>query len=170
MLFYRLNTRAVGSIRPRQRVLRARLIAALAIVLAFSTLETAIADDGPPIHFYADLSADEQSAVTISPALGRVDFVLDRKTLQFSWVLTYSDLTSEPKALGVHGPQTPGGNAGLLFNLAEPGFLSPVEGSTIINDGELEYLLTGKIYVNLRTVKYDLGELRGQIMRKRPAD
>jgi hypothetical protein len=30
--------------------------------------------------------------------------------------------------------------------------------------------LTGKVYVNLRTVKYDLGELRGQIMRKRPSE
>lgn len=128
------------------------------------------ADEGPPIHFYANLSADEQSAVTYSPGTGRADFVLDRETLRFSWVLTYSDLTSPPTGIGVHGPQTPGGNAGLLFDLAPSGFASPVKGSTILSEGELEYLLTGRMYVNLRTVKYDLGELRGQVMRQRPAE
>jgi hypothetical protein len=126
--------------------------------------------DGPPIHFYADLSADEQSAVTDSPALGRADFILERATLRFSWVVTYSDLTSAPTAAGLHGPQTPGGNAGLLVDIAESGLGSPIKGSTIITDGELDYMLTGKVYVNLRTVKFDLGELRGQIMRKRPSE
>ena len=128
------------------------------------------AEDGPPIHFYADLSADEQSAVTNSPALGRADFVLERATLRFSWVVTFHDLTSAPTAAGLHGPQTPGGNAGLLIDIAKSGLGSPIEGSTIITDGQLDYLLTGKMYVNIRTAEYDLGELRGQIMRKRPSD
>ena len=129
-----------------------------------------LAEDGPPIHFYADLSADEQSAVTKSPALGRAEFVLERATLRFSWVVTFHDLTSAPTAAGLHGPQTPGGNAGLLIDIAKSGLGSPIEGSTIITDGQLDYLLTGKMYVNIRTAEYDLGELRGQIMRKRPSD
>ena len=86
-------------------------VAALALVFTFCIADMSFADDavGPPIHFYADLSADEQSAVTDSPALGRADFILDRATLRFSWVVTYSDLTSAPTAAGLHGPQTPGG-------------------------------------------------------------
>ncbi len=142
----------------------------LAVILTLWLAETLIADDGPPIHFYADLTADEQSAVTDSPALGRADFVLERASLRFSWVVTYNDLTAAPTAAGLHGPQTPGGNAGLLVDIAKSGLGSPIEGSTIISDGQLEYLLTGKIYVNVRTVQYDLGELRGQIMRKRPGE
>ena len=128
------------------------------------------AEDGPPIHFYADLSADEQSAVTNSPALGRADFVLERATLRFSWVVTFHDLTSAPTAAGLHGPQTPGGNAGLLIDIAKSGLGSPITGSEIITDGQLDYLLTGKMYVNIRTAQYDLGELRGQIMRMRPSE
>lgn len=147
-------------------------VTALAFVFAFCIADTSFADDadGPPIHFYADLSADEQSAVTDSPALGRADFILERATLRFSWVVTYRDLTSAPTAAGLHGPQTPGGNAGLLIDISETGLGSPIKGSTIITDGEVDYLLTGKVYVNLRTVKFDLGELRGQIMRKRPSE
>jgi len=147
-------------------------VAALAVVLTCWMADTSFADDadGPPIHFYADLSADEQSAITDSPALGRADFILERATLRFSWVVTYSDLSSAPTAAGLHGPQTPGGNAGLLIDISETGLGSPIEGSTIMTDGEVDYLLTGKMYVNLRTVKFDLGELRGQIMRKRPSE
>jgi hypothetical protein len=146
------------------------LIGALAFNLVFWMPEISVADDGPPIHFYADLSADEQSAVTESPGVGRVDFVLERETLRFSWVLTYSDLTSLPTGIEIYGPQTPGGNAGLLMNLAQSGLRSPVEGAAILSDGELEYLLTGRMYVNLRTTNFELGELRGQIMRQRPTE
>ena len=45
---------------------------------------------------------------------------------------------------------------------------SPLKGSRKINDGELEYLLTGRIYVNIHTTKLPAGELRGQMMRQRP--
>jgi hypothetical protein len=153
-------------------MVRNKALLGLVYILCVWTADASAADDedGPPIHFYADLSADEQSAVTDSPALGRAEFILERATLRFSWVVTYSDLTSAPTAAGLHGPQTPGGNAGLLVDIAESGLGSPIKGSTIITDGELDYMLTGKVYVNLRTVKYDLGELRGQIMRKRPSE
>jgi hypothetical protein len=153
-------------------MVRNKALLGLVYILCVWTADASAADDadGPPIHFYADLSADEQSAVTDSPALGRAEFILERATLRFSWVVTYSDLTSAPTAAGLHGPQTPGGNAGLLVDIAESGLGSPIKGSTIITDGELDYMLTGKVYVNLRTVKFDLGELRGQIMRKRPSE
>jgi hypothetical protein len=151
---------------------RNKALAGLVYILCVWIAGASAADDadGAPIHFYADLSADEQSAVTDSPALGRADFILERATLRFSWVVTYSDLTSAPTAAGLHGPQTPGGNAGLLIDISETGLGSPIKGSKIITDGEVDYLLTGKMYVNLRTVKFDLGELRGQIMRKRPSE
>jgi hypothetical protein len=142
----------------------------MAVAFALLIPDILSAQDGPPIHFFADLSADEQSAVTDSPALGRADFLLERATMKFSWTVTFRDLTSAPTAAGLHGPQTPGGNAGLLIDIAKSGLQSPISGSAIITDGQLDYLLTGKMYVNIRTIKFDLGELRGQIMRKRPGE
>ena len=44
-----------------------------------------------------------------------------------------------------------------------------MEGSVTLNEGQLEYLLTGRMYVNLHTVKYPNGEIRGQLSRQRPA-
>ncbi len=125
-------------------------------------------DDGPPIAFYADLSADEESAETYSPGKGRFDVTLDRKTLRFAWKVTYNDLTSPLTSAAIHGPQTPGCEAGVLIDLAPKGPRAPLEGSVVLNEGQLEYLLTGRMYVNLHTAKYPNGELRGQLSRQRP--
>jgi hypothetical protein len=146
---------------------------ALALLMGVSLGPTAQAQDysgteGPPIKFSASLSADEQSAPTESPGSGQAEFVLDRPTQRLDWTITYSGLTSNAVAAHAHGPQTPGGNAGVLFDLAPEGMKSPLKGSRKINDGELEYLLTGRIYVNIHTTKLPAGELRGQMMRQRP--
>ena len=125
-------------------------------------------EDTRPIRFYADLSADEESAPTESPGKGRADFVLERATLKFSWTITYDGVTSPVTEVWIHGPQRPGTNAGKLIDLAQQGLKSPLQGSIVLNEGQLEYLLAGRLYVNLFTTKYkDGGELRGQITRAR---
>ena len=123
---------------------------------------------GPPITFYADLSADEQSAVTESPGPGRVEFVLDRVTLKLAWKVTFQKLTSQPTGIHIHGPQTPGGEAGILIDLALKGMTLPIEGATVLNEGLLAYLVQDRLYVNLHSTKYPLGELRGPVKKARP--
>lgn len=135
----------------------------------FTSGSVALAEDGPPIHFKAEISAEDQSAFTPSDGQGVVRFVLERATLELSWNAEFSALTSAATALAAHGPDTVGGNAGVLFDLAPEGNIrSPVTGSVILTQGQLQYLLTGKMYVNLRTRNYPLGELRGQVRRQRP--
>ncbi len=128
------------------------------------------ADDtkGPPILFYADLSADEESAVTESPGRGRADFVLDRATLNFTWKVTYKDLTSRATGLRIHGPGTPGGEAGILIDMAPKGMTPMIEGSSVLNEGLLAYLVQDRMYVNLVTTTYPNGELRAPIRKARP--
>jgi hypothetical protein len=151
------------------------LLTALLLMAAVSMAPTIEAQDytgtdGPPIRFRALLSANEQSAPTTSPGVGCALFVLDRPTLSLSWTLTYAKLTSTATAAHVHGPQTPGGNAGVLFDLAPDGMRSPLKGSVILNEGHLAYLLTGRAYVNVHSNQYPAGELRGHIMRLRPEE
>ena len=124
---------------------------------------------GPPIRFFADLSADEASAVTRSLGAGRVEFVLDRRTLRLTWKVTFRKLTTPPTGLHVHGPQTPGGEAGILFELAPPrGLRDGVSGERILDAGLLGYLVQDRLYVNLQTRRYPAGELRGPVRKARP--
>jgi hypothetical protein len=130
---------------------------------------TASAQESPgPIGFYADLSADEQAETTESPGFGRADFLLDRDTVRLSWKVTYSKLTSAATGAHVHGPQRPGTNAGVQIDLAPKGLILPLEGSAVLTDAQLEYLLSGRMYVNIHSQRYPRGELRGQIQRVPP--
>lgn len=121
-----------------------------------------------PVGFFAVLSADEQAATTNSNGVGRADFLVDRDTVRISWKVTYSGLTSQATAAHIHGPQRPGTNAGVQVDLAPKGMTSPLEGSAILTDAQLEYLLAGRMYVNVHSTKYPAGELRGQIQRVPP--
>ena len=122
---------------------------------------------GPSLKFRINLSPDEESHVVKSPAKGVGELTLDRETMRLSWVITYEDMTSKSIAAHVHGPQTPGGNAGVLFPLAPGAVTSPIKGSLILNEGQLEYILTGRAYVNIHTERHPDGELRAPIMRVR---
>ena len=126
------------------------------------------AENAPPIVFTAELSSYEESAVTDSPGIGHLECSLEPSTLKFSWKLTYTGLTSAVTNAAFHGPQIPGGEAGVLINLGPHGLKSPIEGSVILDEGQLEYLLIGRIYVNIKTVKFPVGEIRGQLARQRP--
>ena len=122
---------------------------------------------GPPLKFRAELSPDEESHVTISPATGVAEFMLKRETMTLSWTIAFEKLKTPPTIAHAHGPQTPGGNAGILFPLADGPIRSPIKGAVVLTEGQLDYLLTGRVYVNIHTQGYPDGELRGQIMRVR---
>ena len=147
---------------------RALALATVAFLLPLSA-QALPPEETAPIRFAADLSADEESAPTESPGTGHADFTLDRATLKFSWVVTFDKLSSPLTEAVVRGPQKPGTNAGVLFELGPKTAKSPIKGSTVINDGQLEYLLAGRMYVNLHTTKWKDGEIRGQIHRVREA-
>jgi hypothetical protein len=124
------------------------------------------AAEGPPIHFLASLSADEESATVDSRGSGRAEFTLDRDSLRFSWHVSYKDLTSAPTLAAVHGPQRPGTDAVVLFEMGSKAQAKPpIDGSVVLSDAQLQYLLSGRLYVNIHTAKYPNGELRGQIER-----
>ena len=126
---------------------------------------------GPPIHFTAKLSADEESSVVESPGAGEMSFVLDRRAMKLSWKMTFTGLTSPAVSAGIHGPGTPGVNSGVLFDLAPKGLKrgtkGVTEGSVTLTDGELSYLLMDRMYVNIMTEKFKEGEIRGEIERIR---
>jgi hypothetical protein len=146
-------------------------LSVLFLATAANAIEPIVAEPNinlGPVKFYADLSAAEQAATTISDGVGRADFTLDRATVTLSWTVTYKDLTSQAIAAHIHGPQRVGTNAGVQVDLAPNGMSVPLKGSVILTDAQLEYLLAGRMYVNVHTTKNPTGELRGQIQRVPP--
>jgi hypothetical protein len=114
-------------------------------------------------EFHADLSAGNQTRLTESPATGSADFLLDLETLTLSWDVIISDLISAPVAASLNGPAQPGANGLAFVDLAPNGLDSPLSGSAVVTEAEVQYLLAGWTYVNITTEDFPYGEARGQV-------
>ena len=145
------------------RWLSAALI--LGILGCLTTTVALAADDD--IIFTAKLTDNDESTPTESPGEGFAEVRLERATLKITWKVTYHGLTSKPILAGLYGPENVGANAGQFVNLAEHGLASPLQGSKVLSDGEFQYLITTRVYVNIHTTRYRDGELRGQLRRQR---
>lgn len=144
-------------------------LAASCLGLAATVLGPAALAADDDILFTATLTDDEQSIPTMSPGTGFAEVRLERATMKITWKVTYKDLTSPPIAAGLYGPENVGGNAGQFVDLVAAGgsLKSPLTGSKVLSDGEFQYLITGRVYVNIQTRKFKEGELRGQLRRQR---
>jgi hypothetical protein len=114
-------------------------------------------------EFRADLAANNQTRLTISPALGTADFHLDLTNLTLTWEVRFEGLMAKPLAASLHGPAQPGANGLVFVDLAPNGILSPLKGSAVLTEAEVQYLLAGWTYVNITTEKYPFGEARGPV-------
>jgi CHRD domain len=165
---------AHDTVRPKGRQLRSPVLtkmprrrAALtltALCLLTVSWAQAASDD---IVFAAKLTPDEQSRPTESPGSGFAELRLERATLKLSWKVTYKGLTSKVTTVGLYGPENVGANAGQVVNFGNRGLTNPIQGSEVLSDGVFQYLITGRVYINIHTTRYKDGELRGQLRRQR---
>ncbi|MCB2106069.1 MAG: CHRD domain-containing protein [Rhodobacteraceae bacterium] len=139
-----------------------------AVLIAALAVANPVFAGANDIRFIAELSDNEQSSPTYSPAKGLAEVVLERETLKLTWTVTYKDLSSPPTEAGFYGPENVGATSGMLINIGEDGMNSPMKGSAIISDGELQYLINERIYVNIKSKKWPDGEIRGQLQRQPP--
>jgi len=114
-------------------------------------------------EFHTDLSAWNQTRLTESPTTGSADLVLDLTTLTLSWEVHFTDLISKPIAASLHGPSQPGANGLPFIDLAPDGIVSPLKGSAVVTEAEVQYLLAGWTYINITTERWPYGEIRGQV-------
>jgi hypothetical protein len=120
--------------------------------------------------FHAAMAAEWQTKFTESPATGTADFHLDLSTLTFSWTVSFRDLSGPLDSLAVYGPAQPGANGAKFLDLGTKGGRSPITGSAVITEAQVQYLLYGWTYVNLTTAKFPWGEIRGQLDVKAPQE
>ena len=82
-----------------------------------------------------------------------------------SWAINYRNLTSQYLFSHFHGPATPQQQAGVQVNIDLAGMPSPLVGtSTPLTPAQEADLMAGLYYINLHTLNFPGGEIRGQVL------
>ena len=94
-------------------------------------------------------------------AEGEGDFVLDIENNTLSFDVVYSGLTTNETGAHIHGFAQEGVNAGVLFAL--PAGTHKI-GVWNYSEDQEAMIIAGLTYVNVHSVEYPNGEIRGQIL------
>lgn len=123
-------------------------------------------------RFTAAMNPIQEPPITVPPSVnsnGRGNCVI---TLNFaqtqitSVTCTFAGLTSGVTQGHIHGPQSPGANAGILFDLTPPTGVTSgtfTRGPFDLTPERLGFLRSKRLYVNIHTTNFPGGEIRGQI-------
>lgn len=134
-----------------------------ALVLAAALLSAvpASADTG----FSATINGAQEVPANASPGTGTATLVLNNSQTQLSYSVTYQNLTSNRTAAHIHGPAAPGTNAGVLHGLQnQTGTTSgSMNGVWNLSATNVTQLFNGLLYINIHSVNFSPGEIRGQI-------
>lgn len=117
-------------------------------------------------------STGNRAAPARSTATGVAFMTLNLQTWELTWDVTYQLLSSSLIATRFHGPAFDGQNADTQIYLSDPNIEMPgagtIFGSTFLNAGQAFDLAAGQWYLDLSTLAYPAGELRGQALPSLP--
>jgi hypothetical protein len=113
--------------------------------------------------FHADMDAASETKYAESGGTGAANFHLDLASLTLSWDVHFEKLSGPPTSIQLYGPAQPGANGAVIQTLGPAGAHSPLKGSAVITEAQVQYLLYGWTYINVTTARYPKGEIRGQL-------
>src|SRR5262245_42584365 len=150
-----------------EMTIRTRVLAPVAMVvvaLVAAGLAMAAVSAKPATKKYsAALNVGQETGVVKSTkrgASGHFTATLSGTTL--SYTLTFTHLSGSATAAHIHGPAARHVAAGVLGGLGGP-CTSPVSGTVVLTQSQIDNLNAGTTYVNVHTAKNPGGEIRGQI-------
>ena len=132
----------------------------LAIASIFSTA-FASAVLAEKTTYTADLKGASEVPPTDSAGTGKAEVAYDGASKMLTWTITYSGLSGNATAAHFHGPAKEGENAGPMITIKQ--LDSPMKGSATLTADQFKALTGGEMYINVHTVKYPDGEIRGQL-------
>jgi hypothetical protein len=138
---------------------RAALIAAAGL-LAMAAAPFAAAET---IHFTAHLDGAQETPPNDSKGTGEAKIAFDTDSKTLIWTVTYSGLSGPATMAHFHGPAPVGKAAPVVVNFTP--FDSPIHGSTVLTQGQIDQLMNGLWYVNVHTALHPPGEIRGQVTK-----
>lgn len=134
-------------------------------VIAFATTSSAVI-----INYDFALTPEEevQDPAVVSSGTGFAEVTLDTETNLLTWDVTFSDLEDNYTNAHFHGSAAPGANAGPFQGIHQPEFTDQtfgnLVGSATLSETNKQIILDGLAYINIHSVEYPGGELRGQVV------
>ena len=121
--------------------------------------------------FTAFINSAQEVPTNGSTATGYGRVFLNETAGTISFTVVFSGLSSNQQAAHIHAPGAIGVNGGVIINLGNPGGTSnSITGTSPITPAQIAQLRAHQAYINIHSVNFPGGEIRGQLAAKRPVD
>jgi CHRD domain/FG-GAP-like repeat len=121
--------------------------------------------------FTANLTPAQQVPAAASTATGYGRFFVNTNTMTYTFTVVFNGLTSAQTLSHIHAPAPIGANASVIINFGTVGGTSgTITGSGSITQGQLDQIRAHQGYINVHSVNFPNGEIRGQLGVARPLD
>jgi hypothetical protein len=121
--------------------------------------------------FTANLTGAQEVPPAATTATGYARIVINESTGALTFTVVFNGLTSNQTASHIHAPAAIGASTGVAINFGAVGGTSgTISGATTITPTQLSQLRQGLGYVNVHSVNFSNGEIRGQLAKSRPVD
>jgi hypothetical protein len=133
---------------------------ATATATATPTPTTTPTSTPPCVRFSITINGAQEVPPNASAGTGTGTIDVNTVTNQLSYNITFSGLGSAETMAHIHGFAAPGSNAGIIHTLPNG---SPKIGVFNYSEAQEANILNGLSYVNIHSVNFPNGEIRGQI-------
>jgi hypothetical protein len=133
----------------------------LSKTLLAAVLTGAFSSPATAVTYELFTSLDAAQAGTSSTATGSGTLTYDDTSNLLNWTISFSGLSSPETISHFHGPAAPGNSASPVITLP---LGSPKIGSETLSDAQEADLLGELWYINVHSVNFGAGEIRGQLL------
>lgn len=150
------------STEPRRRLVS--VVALVALAAPGALLVSASTASAATETYTTVFTAAQEVPSNASAGMGTATATLDTVTNDVTVNGTFSGLGSNATMAHIHGPGAPGVNAAIQVTLTVPNATSgAVTGNGTLTAAQVNQLRTGLLYINIHTVNFGGGEIRGQL-------
>ncbi len=138
----------------------------IAAIFALTLSATAKAET-----FYAYLSSAQEVPTNASTGTGYARIVLNESAGTIAYTVVFNNLTSAQVASHIHTPAAIGANGPVVINFGAVGGTSgTITGTAAITAAQVAQIRAHQGYVNVHSMNFTGGEIRGQLGSRRPVD
>ncbi|MBK9062009.1 MAG: CHRD domain-containing protein [Acidobacteria bacterium] len=121
--------------------------------------------------YSAFLNSAQEVPTNASTATGYARVKLNEAALTIDWTIVFTGLSSAQNGSHIHGPAAIGANVGVAINFGVVGGTSgTISGSSPITPTQIAQMRSHLMYVNVHSVNFPNGEIRGQLAPRRSVD